>query len=86
MSYEITAMQNILLALLLAGLSATVGPSSLQATSHSHDLSCEICQMKDANGGQCKGKVTRGTSSTSGVSYTCSNGHKFVVKSKIRVN
>lgn len=86
MSCETTAMQNMLLVLLLAGLTATVAPSSLQAASHSHDLSCEICQMKDANGGQCKGKVTRGASSASGVSYTCSNGHKFVVKSKIRVN
>jgi len=51
MSCGMTAMQNMLLVLLLAGLTATVAPSSLQAASHSHDLSCEICQMKDANGG-----------------------------------
>ena len=69
-----------------AALTALPTTTSAQAERKSYDISCEICQMKDGAGVSCKGRVTRGTSSASGVNYTCSNGHKFVVKSKIRIN
>ncbi len=80
------AMRNTLLALLMTCSTATLVTKPLQAGAYPQDLSCEICQMKDGAGGPCKGRVTRGTSSASGVNYTCSNGHKFFVKSKIRIN
>ena len=79
------AMRYLFLALVLTGTTAPLTMTPLRAEGHVHDLACEICQMKDALGEPCKGKVTRGESSASGVSYTCSNGHKFVVKSKVRV-
>ena len=78
-------MRKILLLLGLA-LSMAPLPTDLRAEHPAQNLSCEICQKKDRNGDNCKGKVTRGQSSAAGVSYTCSNGHSFVVRSKIRVN
>jgi len=80
-------IMNKLLALLaLAAISILPAATPLRAEGHVHDLSCEICQMKDVRGDPCKGKVTRGESNANGVTYTCSSGHKFVVKSKVRVN
>jgi hypothetical protein len=58
---------------------------SADAETSARSISCEICQMKDGNGDPCKGKVTKVSSSPSGINYICSNGHKFIVKSKIRV-
>lgn len=78
-------MRHLFLALVLACTTAPLTTTSLRAEGHAQDLTCEICQMKDQNGDSCKGKVTRGESSSKGVNYTCSNGHKFFVKSKIQV-
>jgi hypothetical protein len=85
MKHWLVAMRNTLLTLLLTCSTATLATKPLQAGAHPQDLSCEICQMKDQNGDSCKGKVTRGESSSRGVDYTCSKGHTFFVKSKIRV-
>jgi len=70
--------------LLLAAF--VVGPVDVSADTETsaRTISCEICQMKDKNGDSCKGRVTKGSSSPSGIHYTCSNGHSFFVKSKIR--
>jgi hypothetical protein len=78
-------MRKILLVLGLT-LSLAPLPTALRAENPNQSLSCEICQKKGSDGSPCKGKVTRGQSSPAGVSYTCSNGHSFVVRSKIRVN
>jgi len=78
-------MRKILLTLCLT-LALAPLPTSLKADNPAQNLSCEICQKKGSDGSNCKGKVTRGESSPAGVSYTCSNGHRFFVKSKIRVN
>ena len=78
-------MRKILLTLALA-LSIAPLPTDLRAEHPIHDLSCEICQSKGSDGSACKGKVSRGQSSPAGVNYSCSNGHSFFVRSKIRVN
>jgi hypothetical protein len=78
-------MRNILLTLCVC-LSLAPLPTTLLAENSTHALSCEICQKKDSNGSPCKGKVTRGQANSSGVNYSCSNGHSFFVRSKIRVN
>ena len=78
-------MRKILLLLGLA-LSMAPLPTDLRAEHPAQNLSCEICKNKGSDGSPCKGKVTRGQSTPDGVSYTCSNGHRFFVKSKIRVN
>lgn len=80
------AMRYLFLALVLTGTTAPLTTTPLRAGGHAHDLACEICQMKDVRGDPCKGKVTRGESNANGVAYTCSSGHKFFVKSKVRVN
>jgi hypothetical protein len=79
-------MRYLFLALVLTSATAPLTTTPLRAEGHVHDLSCEICQMKDVRGDPCKGKVTRGEANAYGVAYTCSSGHKFVVKSKVRVN
>lgn len=78
-------MRKILLTLCL---SFSIAPlhMTLRAEHPAHGLSCEICQKKDRDGNSCKGKVTRGQASPAGINYTCSNGHSFLVKSKVRVN
>jgi hypothetical protein len=78
-------MRKILLTLCLT-LALAPLPTSLKAEHPAQNLSCEICKSKGSDGSPCKGKVTRGQSTPDGVSYTCSNGHRFFVKSKIRVN
>jgi hypothetical protein len=78
-------MRKILMLLCLSLTMATL-LTALRADNPSHGISCEICQKKGSDGSPCKGRVTRGQSSAAGVSYTCSNGHSFVVRSKIRVN
>ena len=78
-------MRYLFLALTLA--CTTLSPmADMRVENLSPAPACEVCQMKDASGAPCKGRVTKGSSSPSGVNYTCSNGHRFFVKSKIRVN
>jgi hypothetical protein len=76
-------MKTALLLSLLALIGAT---SEISAGTTTQDISCEICRQKDKDGNPCKGKVTRGSASTSGIRYSCSNGHTFTVPPKIRVN
>ena len=78
-------MRKILLTLVLS-LSLAPQPTDLRAEHPLRGLSCEICQSKASDGSNCKGKVTRGQSTPAGVNYTCSNGHRFFIKSKVRVN
>ena len=78
-------MRKILLTLVLS-LSLAPLPTDLRAEHPLQGLSCEVCQSKGSDGRNCKGKVTRGQQTAEGISYTCSNGHRFFIKSKIRVN
>jgi hypothetical protein len=79
-------MRLLFLALALAGATATLAQAPLLAAGHVHDVSCEVCRIKDKNGDSCKGKVTRGLTDREGIRYTCSAGHTFIVPPKVRVN
>lgn len=79
-------MRRLSLALFLACTTAPLTTNPLRAEVHTHDLSCEICRIKDKNGDACKGKVTRGLTDREGIHYTCSSGHAFIVPPKVRVN
>ncbi len=71
---------------LLLSLAALIGATSeISAGTTTQDISCEICHKKDKDGSPCTGKVTRGSASASGITYSCSNGHTFTVEPKTRV-
>lgn len=74
--------------LILLLVATTVGSpllTSANQESPAHDIACEICHKKDKDGNPCKGKVTRESTSSSGITYSCSNGHTFTVEPKVRV-
>lgn len=71
---------------LLLSLAALIGATSeISAGTSTQDISCEICRQKNKDGSPCKGKVTRGSTTSSGITYSCSNGHTFTVEPKTRV-
>ena len=63
------------------------GPQLTSASQESpaHDICCEICRKTDKDGNPCKGKVTRESTSSSGIRYSCSNGHTFTVEPKVKI-
>ena len=75
----------LLLILTLASSTAPLGTSALRAESRTQDLTCEICRKTNKDGSPCKAKVTRGTTTTEGIHYTCANGHSFTVPPKTRI-
>ena len=78
-------MRYLFLALALSCSASHLATASLRAEPHTHEIADEVCQARGSDGEPCKGRVTRGESSSSGVWYTCSNGHKFFVKAKVRI-
>jgi hypothetical protein len=72
--------------LLLSLAALTGGTTETSTATPTRDISSEICRKTDKDGNPCKGKVTRGSASTSGITYSCSNGHTFTVPPKVRVN
>ncbi len=74
--------------LLLIALALTLLiPAATTADSENRvrDISCEICRKKDKDGNPCKGKVTRESTNSNGITYSCSNGHTFTVEPKVKV-
>lgn len=71
---------------LLLSLAALIGATSeISPATPTRDIASEICRKTDKDGNPCKGKVTRGSTSSSGITYSCSNGHTFTVEPKTRV-
>ena len=71
--------------LLLAMATLADGTMAISAESHTQDIACEIYRKTDEDGNPCKGKVTRGSTNSSGITYSCSKGHTFTVEPKTRV-
>jgi hypothetical protein len=78
-------MRHLLLALVLAGSTGSL-TAPLQAEGRVYDISCEICRRSDSSGKPCKGRVSRESTSSNGITYSCSAGHTFIVPPKVRVN
>ena len=72
--------------LAFAALAALPAHTSAEAERKSHDISCEICRRSDSSGKPCKGRVSRESTSSNGITYSCSAGHTFIVPPKVRVN
>ena len=77
-------MKSACLFFLASFVAAPLGVSA-NAEIPTHAIGWEICQVKGSNGEHCRGSVKRVSSGPDGVHYTCSFGHKFFVKSKIRI-
>ena len=78
-------MRNLFLLLALFSSAAPLGTGALRAEGSGHDLTCEVCRQKEKDGSACKGKVTRGPTTSAGVTYSCSNGHTFTVEPKVKI-
>ena len=79
-------MSKLFSLIAFAALAALPAHTSAEAERKSYDVSCEICRRTDSAGKPCKGKVTRESTSSSGITYSCSAGHTFSVPPKVRVN
>ena len=79
-------MFKLLTLLAFAALSIVPVSTSAEAERKSYDISCEICRRSDSSGKPCKGRVSRESTSSNGITYSCSNGHTFIVPPKVRVN
>jgi hypothetical protein len=73
------------IALLLSLAALTGGTTEASPATPTRDIASEICRKTDKGGNPCKGKVTRGSTSSSGITYSCSSGHTFTVEPKTRV-